>query len=120
MVPQFYYLLHQRVMERVEAAPFPRYFLNSFVMSAGVAACVTLTSALAAYAFAFLDFPGRRGLFAAFVGTLITALIAAGVGVLSWDSWGDWKPVLWACGVAALTVVVKALNWKDPSYGAGA
>jgi multiple sugar transport system permease protein len=55
----------------LETAPFLRYFLNSLVMSTGVAASVTITSALAAFAFAFLEFPGRRGLFAAFVATLL-------------------------------------------------
>ena len=63
--------LWQNYARALEAAPFPRYFLNSLVMSAGVAVCVTLTSALAAYAFAFLEFPGRRGLFAAFITTLL-------------------------------------------------
>lgn len=53
------------------AAPFPRYFLNSVIQSVGVAACVTVTSVLAAYAFAFLEFPGRRNLFTAFVLTLL-------------------------------------------------
>jgi multiple sugar transport system permease protein len=53
------------------AAPFARYFVNSVVMSVGVALCVTVTSALAAYAFAFLDVPGRRLLFPAFVATLL-------------------------------------------------
>jgi len=53
------------------AAPFPRYFLNSLIQSVGVAACVTVTSTLAAYAFVFLEFPGRRALFGAFVFTLL-------------------------------------------------
>jgi multiple sugar transport system permease protein len=53
------------------AAPFTRYFLNSLIQSVGVAACVTVTSVLAAYAFAFLDFPGRRHLFTMFVLTLL-------------------------------------------------
>ncbi len=53
------------------AAPFPRYFFNSLIMSAGVAASVTATSALAAFAFAFLEFPGKGALFTAFVATLL-------------------------------------------------
>ncbi len=53
------------------AAPFPRYFVNSLVMSVGVAGCVTVTSALAAYAFVFLEFPGRRVLFTVFIATLL-------------------------------------------------
>lgn len=61
----------QNYVRAWRAAPFARYFLNSLVMSAGVAASVTVTSALAAYAFAFLEFPGRRALFIAFVATLL-------------------------------------------------
>ncbi|MDI3299405.1 MAG: carbohydrate ABC transporter permease [Bacillota bacterium] len=53
------------------AAPFARYFLNSAVFSLGVALCVTVTSALAAYAFAYLAFPGRDLLFTLFVATLL-------------------------------------------------
>jgi multiple sugar transport system permease protein len=57
--------------EAWRAAPFPRYFVNSLVMSLGVASCVTVTSALAAYAFAFLEFRGKGALFTAFVATLL-------------------------------------------------
>ena len=63
--------LWQNYARALAAAPFSRYFLNSLIQSTGVAACVTLTSALAAYAFAFLEFPGRRILFGAFVATLL-------------------------------------------------
>ena len=61
----------QNYVHALAAAPFARYFLNSLLQSTGVAACVTVTSALAAYAFAFLEFPGRRILFGAFVMTLL-------------------------------------------------
>ncbi len=63
--------LWQNYARALGAAPFPRYFLNSVIQSTGVAACVTVTSALAAYAFAFLEFPGRRIIFGAFVATLL-------------------------------------------------
>lgn len=55
-----------------------------------------------------------------FAGTLLAALLAAGVGVLDWSTWADWKPVLWAAGAAAATVVINALNPKDTRYGIGA
>jgi multiple sugar transport system permease protein len=63
--------LWQNYARALGAAPFPRYFLNSVIQSTGVAACVTVTSVLAAYAFAFLEFPGRRIIFGAFVATLL-------------------------------------------------
>jgi multiple sugar transport system permease protein len=52
-------------------APFGRYLLNSFVMAGGIAVLQVVTSALAAYAFARLRFPGRDLLFYVYLGTLI-------------------------------------------------
>jgi ABC-type glycerol-3-phosphate transport system permease component len=40
-----------------------RYMLNSFIVSAIITVGQVTTSAMAAYAFAFLDFPGRKPLF---------------------------------------------------------
>lgn len=44
---------------------------NSMVMSVLVTLGVVVTSLLSAYAFAFLEFPGRRALFALFLATLL-------------------------------------------------
>jgi multiple sugar transport system permease protein len=52
-------------------APFGRYLFNSFVMAGGIAVTQVVTSALAAYAFARLRFPGRDLLFYIYLGTLI-------------------------------------------------
>ncbi len=43
--------------------PFGRYLLNSFIQSSSIVAAQVLFSILAAYAFAVLDFPGRKVLF---------------------------------------------------------
>ncbi len=43
--------------------PFGRYLLNSFIQSSSIVAGQVLFSILAAYAFAVLDFPGRKVLF---------------------------------------------------------
>jgi sn-glycerol 3-phosphate transport system permease protein len=48
-----------------------RLMLNSLVMSVLVTAGVMLTSLLAAYAFAFLRFPGRRIVFALYLATML-------------------------------------------------
>ena len=53
----------------VADTPLPRYLLNSFVTASAITAGQLITSALAAYAFAFLRFPGRGLLFAAFLAT---------------------------------------------------
>jgi sn-glycerol 3-phosphate transport system permease protein len=48
-----------------------RLLRNSLIMSVLVTFGVVTTSLLSAYAFAFLRFPGRRGLFALFLATLL-------------------------------------------------
>lgn len=48
-----------------------RYMLNSFIVSAIITVGQVTTSAMAAYAFAFLDFPGRKPLFFVFLSTLM-------------------------------------------------
>jgi len=48
-----------------------RLLLNSLVVSVAITAGVIVTSVLAAYAFAFLDFPGRSGLFAFYLATML-------------------------------------------------
>lgn len=47
-----------------EAAPFPRYFLNTFVLVTGILAGQLVLCTLAAYAFSRFDFPGRDLAFA--------------------------------------------------------
>ncbi len=53
-----------------------RYLVNSFVVAAVVTVAQVVTSVLAAYAFALLEFPGKRILFAAFIATLLVPLEA--------------------------------------------
>jgi sn-glycerol 3-phosphate transport system permease protein len=53
-----------------------RALVNSAVVAVIVTAGQLLTSVLAAYAFAFLDFPGRRAVFAAFIATLLVPMEA--------------------------------------------
>ncbi len=52
-------------------APFGRYLINSVIMAGGIALLQTVTSALAAYAFARLQFRGRDLLFLLYLGTLM-------------------------------------------------
>jgi multiple sugar transport system permease protein len=51
--------------------PFGRFFLNSMIVAGGVTAITIVVSALAAYAFARLRFPGRDSIFVAYLGTLM-------------------------------------------------
>ena len=51
-----------------------RYLLNSFVVTGVTVAGQLVTSVLAAYAFAFLEFPLKRTLFVAFLATMMVPL----------------------------------------------
>jgi len=50
-----------------EAADFPRYYLNSAIIVAGILAIQLVTITLAGYAFARLAFPGKQWLFYVFL-----------------------------------------------------
>lgn len=52
-------------------APFGRYFFNSLLVSTAIMLGQSVTSVLAAYAFARLEFPGRNLLFGLFLATLM-------------------------------------------------
>lgn len=54
-----------------QAAPFGRYLANTVFIAGSVAFLEVVTSALAAYAFARLRFPGRDILFLVYLGTLM-------------------------------------------------
>lgn len=58
-------------------APFSRYLVNSLVVSVIITLGQLVTSVLAAYAFAFLRFPGRNVLFALFLATMMVPLEVA-------------------------------------------
>lgn len=51
--------------------PFARFFLNSIVQTGTIVVCQVLFSILAAYAFSFLEFPGRDLLFYLILGSLM-------------------------------------------------
>lgn len=61
----------ENFMDAWRAAPFGRYLLNTLFIAGSVAFLETVTSALAAYAFARLRFPGRDILFLVYLGTLM-------------------------------------------------
>ncbi len=51
--------------------PFDRFFLNSIIQTGAIVVCQVLFSILAAYAFSFLEFPGRDLLFYLILGSLM-------------------------------------------------
>ena len=58
------------ILTRSEQTPVLRWFVNSLIAAAAQAALVVVTAAMAAYALARLEFPGKRVLFAIIVSTL--------------------------------------------------
>jgi ABC-type glycerol-3-phosphate transport system permease component len=58
-------------VDTFQAAPFGRYFINSFTVAGAVTAGVIITSVLAGYAFARLEFRGKGLLFALVLGTMM-------------------------------------------------
>ncbi len=52
-------------------APLARFLLNSFIQSGAVTAGQLVTASLAAFAFAFMRFPGRQAVFFLFLSTLM-------------------------------------------------
>ena len=57
--------------ETFHAAPFGIYFFNSFVVAFSVTGAVILTSLMAGYAFARLDFPAKNILFGVVLATMM-------------------------------------------------
>ncbi len=54
-----------------QAAPFIQYYFNTTVVAIGVIAARVVLAGMAAYAFAFLKFPGRQVLFLLFLATMM-------------------------------------------------
>lgn len=54
-------------VEAWESADFPRYYLNTAIIAGGILAVQLVTITLAGYAFARLEFPGKRILFYLFL-----------------------------------------------------
>jgi multiple sugar transport system permease protein len=63
------------ILNRSEQTPVMRWFVNSMVAALAQAAIVVATSAMAAYALARLDFPGKRILTAVIISTLFIPAI---------------------------------------------
>ena len=76
----------------LDEVPLLRYMLNSLVMSGVIVVGQLATSALAAYAFAFLRFPGRTLLFILFLSTLMVpweVSIVPNFQTIQWLGWVD-------------------------------
>lgn len=70
-IPQVFTLDSYRELFRMVPFPFSRYLANSVFVAVSVTVLSLAVNALAAYAFAKLDFPGRNILFGIFLSTMI-------------------------------------------------
>ncbi len=76
----------------VAESRFPRYLFNSVVVSSVITLGQLFTATLAAYAFAFLRFPGRNALFMLFLATMMVPLevaIIPNFQTIQWLGWTD-------------------------------
>jgi len=81
----------------IEVSPLTCYLTNSFIMASVITIGQLVTAALAAYAFAFLRFPGRDALFALFLATMMVPLevaIIPNFQTIQWLGWTDTYPGL--------------------------
>ncbi len=70
-IPQVFTLDAYRELFHMVPFPFSRYLANSVFVAVSVTALSLVVNALAAYAFAKLEFPGRNILFGIFLSTMI-------------------------------------------------
>ncbi|GAA0842267.1 carbohydrate ABC transporter permease [Paenibacillus glucanolyticus] len=69
LFPSSFYL--GNFAEAISGFPIVRFILNSFIVSTAIMLCQVITSSLAAYAFAFLNFKGKAVLFGLFLSTMM-------------------------------------------------
>jgi len=93
--------------EVLEVVPIGTQLLNSAIVTLGVTVGWLLTSTLAGYAFARLEFPGRDLLFSAFLGTLMVPFV-----VLIVPMYRIMVELSWVDKLVALIV-----PWVSTAYG---
>jgi multiple sugar transport system permease protein len=87
-----------------KAAPFGRYYFNSFFVALVVTLGQLITCSMAAYAFARLNFKGRNALFLLFLGTMMipyNVTMIPSFMVLYWLGWVDTYQALIVPGLAS-------------------
>jgi multiple sugar transport system permease protein len=97
-----------------QAAPFPRYFINTVIVASGQAGGVLISSALAAYAFARVPFKGKNVIFVCFLATLmipVEVLLIPDFIILKYLNWYDTYLALivpWTASVFAIFLLRQA------------
>lgn len=78
-IPQTWTLDNYRRLMALDPFPFTRYLFNSIFVAVSVTAASLVVNAMAAYAFAQLEFPGRDVLFGLFLVTMIVPFEALAI-----------------------------------------
>ncbi|MCD6550949.1 ABC transporter permease subunit [Thermotoga sp.] len=63
--------IFQNYVDAWNAAPFPRYYFNTFFVASATTLLEVFTASLAAYAFSWMVFPGRDFIFGLFLATMM-------------------------------------------------
>ena len=82
----------QNYVEAWNRVPFGRYFLNTLIVTGLTVLGVLVTSALAAYSFATMEYPGRNMMFLLFLSTMMVpqpVYLAPSYVILSKMGWID-------------------------------
>ncbi len=93
--PPTWFPNHLRFRNYIDAwkqVPFPRYFLNSVIITVATLVGVLITSSLAAYSFARMKYPGRNFIFLSFLAMMmipIPVYIVPGYLILMKLHWVD-------------------------------
>lgn len=109
-------------IDTFRAAPFATYFFNSLVTACAVTATVALTSLMAGYAFARLDFPGRTAVFGVVLATMMVpfevTLIPNFVLIrkLGWYNSYAALIVPWAANAFSIFLMRQAFLGLPPDY----
>lgn len=74
----------------LKVIPFTRFYWNSFIVALAVTLGQVLTSAMAAYSFSRLNFPGRDKLFLGYLATMMIPYAVVLVPVYILMNWFDW------------------------------
>lgn len=115
----------ENVAAAFKAAPFGRYFFNSFFTAASVTAAVVLTALMAGYAFARLRFRGRAVLFAGVLATMMVPFemtLVPNYVLISRLGWYNSYPALivpWCANAFSIFLMRQAfLSLPDDFYDA--
>ncbi len=110
------------IRETFEAAPFKRYFFNSFLVAGLVTLAVLITSLMAGYAFARLRFRGREVIFLLVLATMMVpfeVILIPNFVLIGWLGWYNSYPALivpWCANAFSIFLMRQAFMGIPQDY----